>query len=148
MHLHTLAKDATDNNDQQPHLYLPKLFGELRTRYAARPGGYTRVLRTEPRKEDQAASAILELVDGPRDTRFALTARTVARDRQLGREHSPITMLNVRKVTALRSDGMAALDHLADRLQNLNVDEEPVQQKVYPDPQNDKKPKKARWTRN
>jgi len=106
------------------------------------------VLRTEPRKEDQAASAILELVDGPRDTRFAMTARTVARDRQLGREHTPITMLNVRKVTALREGGMAALDHLASRLENLDVDEEPVQQKVYPDPQKDEKPKKARWTKN
>ena len=55
---------------------MPKLFGELRERYAARPGGYTRVLRVEPQKEDQAPSAILEQVDGPRDMRFAMTART------------------------------------------------------------------------
>src|ERR1700753_1676256 len=42
----------------RPQLLLPKLFGEFRQRYANRPGGYTRVLRVEPKKEDQAPSAI------------------------------------------------------------------------------------------
>ncbi len=39
--------------EQEPEKYIPKLFGELRLRYANRPGGYTRVLRIEPSKEDQ-----------------------------------------------------------------------------------------------
>ena len=38
---------------------VPKLFGPIRDRYLTRPGGYTRVLRIEPMKEDQAESAIL-----------------------------------------------------------------------------------------
>jgi large subunit ribosomal protein L17 len=42
-----------------------KLFHELGPRYAARPGGYTRVVRTRRRYGDNAQMAFLELVDGP-----------------------------------------------------------------------------------
>ena len=42
-----------------------KLFHELAPRYAARPGGYTRVVRTRRRYGDNAQMAYLELVDGP-----------------------------------------------------------------------------------
>ena len=90
---------------QRPLTLLPKLFGPIRERYTTRPGGYTRVLRIEPLKEDQAASAILELVDGPRDMRFALAAQTVARDRLLGQPHTAITNQNIDKVIAFRGEG-------------------------------------------
>lgn len=39
-----------------------KLFDTLGARYAARPGGYTRILRLGPRKGDGAEMAILELL--------------------------------------------------------------------------------------
>lgn len=98
-------------NKQTPDQLLPKLFGELRERYADRPGGYTRVLRIEPlnrhNKLDQAESAILEFVDGNVDTRFAMTAAAVARSEALGRKLHPNTVLNVKKVTAFRKDGPA-----------------------------------------
>lgn len=42
---------------------MSKLFGSLRERYAARPGGFTRVLRIPNRKGDNAPMAIVELVD-------------------------------------------------------------------------------------
>ncbi|CAM1500883.1 Fc.00g100450.m01.CDS01 [Cosmosporella sp. VM-42] len=88
-----------------PHVLLPKLFGELRNRYITREGGYTRVVRTESKNEyDQGESAILEFVDGPKDSRFMMTAKTVARDRTLGREHTPVTKLNIKKVTAFRGE--------------------------------------------
>ena len=45
-----------------------KLFHELGPRYAARPGGYTRVVRTRRRYGDNAQMAFLELVDGPHQT--------------------------------------------------------------------------------
>lgn len=42
-----------------------KVFGELAERYRARPGGYTRMLKTRTRVGDAAPMAILELVDSP-----------------------------------------------------------------------------------
>jgi large subunit ribosomal protein L17 len=44
---------------------LQKLFGELKTRYATRSGGYTRILKGGFRRGDAADIAILELVDRP-----------------------------------------------------------------------------------
>ncbi|KAM0250337.1 hypothetical protein ACHAQJ_008684 [Trichoderma viride] len=88
-----------------PNLLLPKLFGELRNRYLAREGGYTRVVRTESKNTyDQGESAILEFVDGKKDSRFMMTAKTLARDRLLGRTSTPVTLQNVKKVTKFRDE--------------------------------------------
>lgn len=82
---------------------MPKLFTTLRQRYEARPGGYTRVLRTEPKSTyDQAPSAILEFVDGPKDMRFHMTAARVAKDHLLGQRPNKLTLLNRKKVTQFR----------------------------------------------
>ncbi|GAD95321.1 mitochondrial 54S ribosomal protein YmL8 [Paecilomyces variotii No. 5] len=107
-----------------PHELLPKLFGPLRERYANRPGGYTRVLRVEPKKDDQAPSAILELVDGPKDIRFAMTAKTVARQRSQGFETlNELTALNVKKVTQFRKDGVEALEDTIKQLERMELKE-------------------------
>ncbi len=44
---------------------LNKVFTELKDRYAARPGGYTRIIRLGFRAGDAAQVALLELVDRP-----------------------------------------------------------------------------------
>lgn len=76
------------------------------------------MLRVEPKKDDQAASAILELVDGPKDMRFAMTARTVARNRSQGFEGlNELTTLNVRKVTRYRKDGVDDLERAIKKLE-------------------------------
>ncbi|KAF4928956.1 54S ribosomal protein L8 [Colletotrichum viniferum] len=119
----TLAKRNNEETKRKvqamlytPHDLLPKVFGELRERYAKRPGGYTRVLRTEPRNRyDQAPSAILELLDGPRDIRFAMTAKAVARDMENGNESTELTLKNKQKVTRYRKDGNQAFDALVKR---------------------------------
>ncbi|OJJ49579.1 hypothetical protein ASPZODRAFT_57855 [Penicilliopsis zonata CBS 506.65] len=126
----TLGKKNTEASRRRaletfytPHDIVPKLFGPLRERYAERPGGYTRVLRVEPKKDDQAPSAILELVDGPKDMRFNMTARAVARQRSKGFETlNELTVTNVRKVTQFRKDGV---EQLEQAIQQLGLEEQP-----------------------
>jgi hypothetical protein len=71
---------------------------------------------------DQAEYAILEFVDGPRDSRFMMTAMAVAKDRVQGRESSELTKRNVEKVTRFRGDpevegsGMREFEQMVQRL--------------------------------
>lgn len=113
-------------------MLLPKLFGELRQRYLERPGGYTRVLRTEPKSTyDQGASAILELVDGPKDMRFAMTAAAVARDRALGHTSNELTLKNRAKVLRYRGGGgQTAFDDMVRRVGKLNLMNVVKQQRI------------------
>lgn len=120
---------------------MDKLFGPLRQRYEKRPGGYTRVLRIEPLKEDQAPSAILELVDGPKDMRMAMTAKSIAHFRNKQGEDSKLndmTAWNVRKVTRFRAEGDKDLDEMVEKFESLleagdEGVEEVKKKRVYPD---------------
>ncbi|KAL6819299.1 putative ribosomal protein YmL8 [Trichoderma camerunense] len=106
-----------------PNVLMPKLFGELRNRYLTREGGYTRVVRTEPKNTyDQGESAILEFVDGKKDSRFMMTAKTLARDRLLGRSSTPVTLQNVKKVTKFRDE--KELEEMVQRFMILSTEGE------------------------
>lgn len=67
----TLAKQATLANRRlafdrtRDRDVVVKLFDVLGPRYAARPGGYTRILKTGWRVGDNAPMAFVELVDRP-----------------------------------------------------------------------------------
>ncbi|GAA6005093.1 hypothetical protein JCM10207_008507 [Rhodosporidiobolus poonsookiae] len=63
-----------------PKSTLRPLFSTLATRYASRPGGYTRIQRAGFRVGDRAPLAVLELVDNANDLRFENAARTVGRE--------------------------------------------------------------------
>jgi large subunit ribosomal protein L17 len=57
LHARRLAR-----RDIQDAEVLKKLFDTLGTRFATRPGGYTRILRLGPRRGDGAEMAIVELI--------------------------------------------------------------------------------------
>lgn len=65
----TLGKKNTLHTRRQALSFITKedvvtkLFSEIAPKYAERNGGYTRILKTAPRKGDGAEMAILELVD-------------------------------------------------------------------------------------
>ena len=67
----TLAKEPTVANKRlafdrlRDRDIVTKLFNELGPRYAARPGGYTRILKMGYRVGDNAPMALVELVDRP-----------------------------------------------------------------------------------
>src|SRR5215471_6629363 len=65
----TLGKADSDANRRRAFAQLRdadivvKLFETLGPRFQARPGGYTRILRMEPRPGDNAPMALMQLVD-------------------------------------------------------------------------------------
>ena len=136
------SRTKADGMVFQPEKHLPKVFGALRERYATRPGGYTRVLRSEAWKDDAAESAILELVDGPKDMRFAMTAKTLARMREDGKPMSELTALNVRKVTRFREDGDQALEAEVERLEGVKEETEREEKRQF-----DEEGRQWEWSR-
>lgn len=52
-----------------------KVLTELRDRYGAREGGYTRVMRAGRREGDNAPMALIELVDNPTDLKKYLNSK-------------------------------------------------------------------------
>lgn len=81
----TIGKQGLDNNGARERaaafllkpVALSKLFSTFASRYAERPGGYTRIHKFGNRQGDNAPHAILELVDNPRDLRWEMTSRAI-----------------------------------------------------------------------
>jgi large subunit ribosomal protein L17 len=67
----TIGKDDNDANRRRAFAQLRdadvvvKLFESLGPRFKARPGGYTRILRMDPRPGDSAPMALMQLLDQP-----------------------------------------------------------------------------------
>mmetsp|Transcript_15583 Transcript_15583/g.27376 ORF Transcript_15583/g.27376 Transcript_15583/m.27376 type:complete len:176 (+) Transcript_15583:52-579(+) len=67
-----------------------KVYDELLPRYANRPGGFTRVLRTKTRKGDSAPMAVIELMDSERTilTREQLEFRRIRKEQYIERRQN------------------------------------------------------------
>ncbi|WP_203649377.1 50S ribosomal protein L17 [Secundilactobacillus yichangensis] len=62
--LRDVVADVKEDGDNiQISTALQKLFSEVAPKYADRNGGYTRILKTMPRRGDGAQMVILQLVD-------------------------------------------------------------------------------------
>lgn len=97
----TLGKDDSDANRRRAFAQLRdaevvvKLFEELGPRFATRPGGYTRILRMDPRPGDAAPMALMQLLDQPEaaqakpDGDDAEAARKGAAPKKAARRASP-----------------------------------------------------------
>ncbi|PFH54553.1 hypothetical protein AMATHDRAFT_134373 [Amanita thiersii Skay4041] len=75
---------------------VPKLFSTLASRYADRPGGYTRIHKYGNRQGDNAPQAILELVDNPRDLKWEMTSRAIGREilKEKLKHQKPLSLIN------------------------------------------------------
>lgn len=66
-------------------------------------------------KEDQAESALLELVDGPKDMRFAMTAKVLANKKRT-QEPTKEQARRIEQVTRYRKDGVNELRDMIERM--------------------------------
>lgn len=80
----TLGKQDSDANRRRAFAQLRdaevvvKLFEDLGPRFKTRPGGYTRILRMDPRAGDAAPMALMQLLDQPEAAEAAAPAEAGA----------------------------------------------------------------------
>jgi large subunit ribosomal protein L17 len=116
MQIITLGKRGTYPAWQKTGSFLlepslkPKVFETLATRYADRPGGYTRIHKFGRRQGDNAPHAVLELVDGPRDLKFEMAARATGWDVLSNR-------LKTRSARALVQEGVGGAQEIEQTIE-------------------------------
>jgi len=84
----TLGKKGDVHSRRQAHAYLmtdeavARLFNVVSPRYATRPGGYLRIVRTSTRKGDAAEMAVVELLGAEQELNEKAQKRAEAREKK------------------------------------------------------------------
>ena len=97
----TLGKADSDANRRMAFAQLRdadvvvKLFESLGPRFMARPGGYTRILRMDPRPGDSAPMALMQLLDQPE----AVAEEETAASEEGGEKKKPAKQAVARKTS-------------------------------------------------
>lgn len=98
----TLGKNDSDANRRRAFAQLRdaevvvKLFEELGPRFKERPGGYTRILRMDPRPGDAAPMALMQLLDQPEQAETEGTEQ----DRKAAKKKTAKKRVSIKKKAA------------------------------------------------
>jgi large subunit ribosomal protein L17 len=129
----TLAKKETLHARRQVlrHIHdneiVQKLFTDIGIRYATRPGGYTRIVRVDFRRGDNAEMAIIELV-GADDSRKPRKKKTAAKKKAAPKAAEKVE----KKAEAVEAEAVEA--------EEAEVAEEPSTEEATADSPADEKP--------
>ena len=118
-----------------------KLFSTLGPRYATRPGGYSRIVRTNARRGDNTEMAIIELID---TTTTAAPKKKKAAEKKKARKAAAPTRHPARKGTA-RQEALADVAAAEETASKAKETEEDEQQAEAPEDEapEEKKEEKA-----
>jgi large subunit ribosomal protein L17 len=112
----TLGKDDSDANRRRAFSQLRdaevvvKLFETIGPRFKARPGGYTRILRMNPRPGDAAEMALMQLLDQPELADADAAPSTEGEEAKPAKKAAPKKKASSKRVTkkAVKSDAEKA----------------------------------------